>query len=277
MTEFKAGDKVRVLKTHWKGKEVEVISTANSIWPYRVRSAEGETGAFHASELELVKPEQKFKVGDWVEVTGWKGPWEGQVTTVESFDGKYYRLASGGGFSEKYLKASAAPLPTKPKFNEGDIVKVAPGGFSYNRLKGKTLTIDAYNVVGNPDFPYKVRGVGESYIPGHDFREDELELVPPVAKFDFVVDKELATVKGTLWHNGEDKPVDLVNDPSHYGGKDNPYEVIKVAEAWGLNENAYLFNALKYLGRAGKKGSKVEDLKKLTYYVNREIALEEAK
>ena len=70
---------------------------------------------------------------------------------------------------------------------------------------------------------------------------------------------------------------DMVNGPSHYGGADNPYEAIKVAEAWGFEKNAYLFNALKYLARAEHKGRKVEDLKKLQFYVAREIALEEAK
>lgn len=94
---------------------------------------------------------------------------------------------------------------------------------------------------------------------------------------------EVHTAKGKvgLFHAHELKLVkpeaEAVDGPAHYGGKDNPYEVIKVAEAWGFNENAYLFNALKYLGRAGKKGSKVEDLKKLVFYVEREIALEEAK
>lgn len=87
--------------------------------------------------------------------------------------------------------------------------------------------------------------------------------------------------KEGIFHAHELKLVEpeteAVYGPAHYGGKDNPYEVIKVAEAWGFNENAYLFNALKYLGRAGKKGNKVEDLKKLVFYVQREIALEEAK
>ena len=75
----------------------------------------------------------------------------------------------------------------------------------------------------------------------------------------------------------EQPSADMVNGPSHYGGADNPYEAIKVAEAWGFEKNAYLFNALKYLARAEHKGRKVEDLKKLQFYVAREISLEEAK
>lgn len=64
---------------------------------------------------------------------------------------------------------------------------------------------------------------------------------------------------------------EAVNHPAHYGGEDNPYEVIKVIEAWGFDKDAYLFNALKYIARAGKKGSEIEDLKKAVWYLNRRI------
>lgn len=62
---------------------------------------------------------------------------------------------------------------------------------------------------------------------------------------------------------------EAVEHPKHYGGGDNPYEAIKVIEAWDLNFN--LGNAAKYLSRAGKKGDALEDLRKLAWYVNREI------
>jgi hypothetical protein len=61
-----------------------------------------------------------------------------------------------------------------------------------------------------------------------------------------------------------------VNHPAHYGGADNPYEVIKVAEAWGFDKNAYLFNVLKYIARPGK-GRTLEDLKKARWYLDRLI------
>lgn len=65
---------------------------------------------------------------------------------------------------------------------------------------------------------------------------------------------------------------ELVNHPQHYGG-DSVYEVIKVLEAWGLDGNARLFNAVKYIARAGKKNgaSYSDDLKKAQFYLNREI------
>lgn len=69
---------------------------------------------------------------------------------------------------------------------------------------------------------------------------------------------------------------DAVDHPQHYGGADNIYEAIKVIEAWELGFN--LGNTVKYISRAGKKISnrnarrtKIEDLKKAAWYLNREI------
>ena len=67
----------------------------------------------------------------------------------------------------------------------------------------------------------------------------------------------------------QEKPLQLVDHPAHYGGADNTYEAIKVIEAWELGFN--LGNVIKYISRAGKKGSKLEDLKKAQWYLNREI------
>lgn len=60
-----------------------------------------------------------------------------------------------------------------------------------------------------------------------------------------------------------------INHPAHYGGGDNTYEAIKVIEAWLLGFN--LGNVVKYISRAGKKGNKLEDLKKAQWYLQREI------
>lgn len=61
--------------------------------------------------------------------------------------------------------------------------------------------------------------------------------------------------------------------PQHYGGEESTYEVIKVCEAWGLDRDAYLFNVIKYVARAGKKdpAKELEDLKKAAFYLNRRI------
>lgn len=72
---------------------------------------------------------------------------------------------------------------------------------------------------------------------------------------------------------------EMVNHPSHYGGEANVYEVIKVCEAWNLDEDAYLFNVVKYVARAGKKDQtkELEDLKKALFYLNRKITRLETK
>jgi hypothetical protein len=66
---------------------------------------------------------------------------------------------------------------------------------------------------------------------------------------------------------------EAVNHPNHYGGENNVYEVIKVCEAWGLDYDAYLFNVVKYVARAGKKvkEKEIEDLKKAAFYLERKI------
>ena len=69
------------------------------------------------------------------------------------------------------------------------------------------------------------------------------------------------------------KPADAVNHPAHYGGEDNPYEAIKVIEAWRLG--FCLGNTVKYISRAEKKGTTIEDLKKARWYLDREIAARE--
>ena len=64
---------------------------------------------------------------------------------------------------------------------------------------------------------------------------------------------------------------EIVNHPSHYGGKDNVYEAIKVIDAWDLDKDFYLGNAVKYLSRAGKKDNVVQDLKKAIWYIEKKI------
>jgi len=61
-----------------------------------------------------------------------------------------------------------------------------------------------------------------------------------------------------------------VNHPLHYGG-DVPHEVYKCLRAWGLEGDALIWNAIKYLSRAGKKGSKIEDYEKAVWYISNRI------
>jgi hypothetical protein len=62
-----------------------------------------------------------------------------------------------------------------------------------------------------------------------------------------------------------------VNHPAHYGGEDNPHETVKCLEAWGLEADALLWNAVKYISRAGKKEDRLTDLRKAAWYLQRRI------
>lgn len=72
---------------------------------------------------------------------------------------------------------------------------------------------------------------------------------------------------------GKEIDKEMVNHPEYYGGEENVYEVVKVCEAWGLDKDAYLFNVVKYVGRAGKKDKEKElqDLEKARWYLQRKI------
>lgn len=61
---------------------------------------------------------------------------------------------------------------------------------------------------------------------------------------------------------------DVVNHPSHYTAHPSGIECITVTEHMNFNRG----NAVKYIWRAGEKGSEVEDLKKARWYIAREIA-----
>jgi Protein of unknwon function (DUF3310) len=68
---------------------------------------------------------------------------------------------------------------------------------------------------------------------------------------------------------------EAVNHPQHYGG-DVLHETVKCLEACGLESDALLWNAAKYICRAGKKTDALEDLKKARWYLNRRIAVMES-
>jgi hypothetical protein len=60
---------------------------------------------------------------------------------------------------------------------------------------------------------------------------------------------------------------DPVNHPKHYTSHPSGIECIQVTEHMPF----CIGNAVKYLWRAGQKGSTVEDLEKAVWYINREI------
>lgn len=68
--------------------------------------------------------------------------------------------------------------------------------------------------------------------------------------------------------------VDLINNPPHY--KSNGLEVIEVIDAFELD--FYTGTIVAYLLRAGRKAgcTKLEDLQKAQWYLNRLVELENA-
>lgn len=87
-------------------------------------------------------------------------------------------------------------------------------------------------------------------------------------------DAQLAQTKKRALHvdeSGEKSPplsADMINHPPHYISTSG-LESIDVIEAFALN--FCLGNAVKYILRASKKGSKLEDLQKARWYISREI------
>jgi len=62
-------------------------------------------------------------------------------------------------------------------------------------------------------------------------------------------------------------PDDPINHPAHYTF--SRIEPIDAIEAWELG--FHLGNAVKYITRAGRKGDKLQDLRKARWYLEREI------
>ena len=77
--------------------------------------------------------------------------------------------------------------------------------------------------------------------------------------------------KELLEHLNNIHKKEMVNHPEHYGGESNVYEAIKVIDAWNLG--FCLGNTVKYISRAGKKGTdkELQDLKKALWYLQHHI------
>lgn len=68
------------------------------------------------------------------------------------------------------------------------------------------------------------------------------------------------------------KEKDIINNPSHYTMHD--IEPINVIESWQLG--FHLGNTIKYIARCEYKGTKLQDLKKARFYLDRCIKNMEA-
>jgi hypothetical protein len=63
------------------------------------------------------------------------------------------------------------------------------------------------------------------------------------------------------------RKADMVNHPPHYKTHPSGVECIEITEHMNFNCG----NAVKYIWRAGDKGSEIQDLEKAAWYINREI------
>jgi predicted transcriptional regulator len=86
----------------------------------------------------------------------------------------------------------------------------------------------------------------------------------PTKNLSYKLDRTITELTNKL---NKARIVDTVNHPPHY--KAGGIETIDFIEAKSLNYN--LGNVVKYITRADLKGSKLEDLQKAQWYLNREI------
>ncbi len=79
-----------------------------------------------------------------------------------------------------------------------------------------------------------------------------------------------STHEAYLEHKECDKSVIVLMTGRHVGLKK---EVNALLDKYSLDFDAYLFNVVKYVARAGKKdqSKELEDLKKAAFYLNRKI------
>ena len=92
---------------------------------------------------------------------------------------------------------------------------------------------------------------------------------------DIKLDKALTMSKpsAALLIKSSSKKEDLVNHPAHY--KTGGIETIDFIEAKELD--FHLGNVIKYIARAEHKGSKLENLQKAQFYLNRAVSKLESK
>ena len=62
-------------------------------------------------------------------------------------------------------------------------------------------------------------------------------------------------------------PLDLIRNPPHYKSHPSGIECLTIVRHMNFN----LGNAIKYIWRAGQKGSAIEDLEKAAFYIADEI------
>lgn len=184
--------------------------------------------------------------------------------------------------------------PSVEKFPVGSYVRVAKQDPEadiplYRGFKGKTWNsyVDwtfRVNKVDEDDSHYlfctPTAGTNEANMKCNKFRLPVSILYPAVGVVESAPVKEplgpMLPIAGIPVSS--EKP-DMVVHPKHYGG-DGVHEVWNCLDAWQqgrLIKDAHLWQAVKYVARAGAKGDELEDLKKARVYLDRAIARREKK
>jgi hypothetical protein len=160
---FKVGDWVKVQgydtsgDSGWEGRKGKIETVSADMVTYIVDfepSGDGgySGGGFNVKHLvatEAPAPKSKFKVGDWVEITGW-GDNDGeklQITEVPAGADGYYKFEGKPkvyGFSARHLKATTAPEPAHWAFST-PVGKVAQLHYADGRINRVLVRQDADN------------------------------------------------------------------------------------------------------------------------------------
>ena len=142
----------------------------------------------------------------------------------------------------------------KYKYKVGDKVRVRDD-LVLNKIYGKDNFVEAMADTLGQVVEIQRAVDGKYFIKGSNYNYTEEMFEKPILAVNY---------DGSL---NLDAKEDLINNPKHYttGG----IETIDFIEAKNLNFR--LANAVKYLTRAEHKGSKLSDLKKAIWYIQREI------
>lgn len=200
---------------------------------------------------------EKFMVGQWVTVGGEVR----SVVEIDESDGTVRTESRKGVYLGWRGTGDCQPF-------------VWQVGKTYRTtLDGVTATVDGMmgsdRITVDCDWEHDTEGihaatfsVGTGKLFGFENRTDVPHLLPYLADEPAPV-AEAATYSEFTEAGG----FDVVNHPPHYTQHPSGVECCDIAEHF----NFCVGNAIKYLWRAGLKGSAVEDLKKAAWYVQREI------
>ena len=139
-----------------------------------------------------------------------------------------------------------------------------------NGYKNQPNSTGTWKRAGDPK-EYVVHGEGCNNLGGYEYLVMlHPEMLEPPRRLEDVT--FVSVGKGPEWYkvsdDGEVTP-DPVNHPPHYKAHPSGIECIQITEHMDFLKG----NAIKYIWRAGSKGSEIEDLEKAVWYLERRIAM----